>query len=29
MGRKSELIEGTPEEIAKRIVDELYKAGIK
>lgn len=29
MGRKSELIEGTPEEIAKRIVEELYKAGIK
>ncbi|MBR5984105.1 MAG: electron transfer flavoprotein subunit beta/FixA family protein [Bacteroidales bacterium] len=29
MGRKSEKIDGTPEEIAKRIVDELYKAGIK
>ncbi|MCF0207193.1 MAG: electron transfer flavoprotein subunit beta/FixA family protein [Bacteroidales bacterium] len=29
MGRKSEPIEGSPEEIAKRIVDELYKAGIR
>lgn len=29
MGRKSELIEGTPEEIANRIAEVLYKAGIK